>query len=93
MRFLICYDIPSDSVRDKVAKWLDGYGDRIQDSVFEADLDGELTDRMWAGLLRLVDGKTDQIALVPICAACDERRRWVGRGAPDKWSAPAWVVG
>jgi CRISPR-associated protein Cas2 len=93
MRFLICYDIPSDAVRDKVAKWLDGYGDRIQDSVFEADLDADLADHMWTGLLRLVDAKTDEVALVPICAACGERRRWVGPGAPDKWSMPAWVVG
>jgi CRISPR-associated protein Cas2 len=92
VRFLVCYDIPDDAVRDKVAKWLDGFGDRIQDSVFEAELDAELTEQMWAGLQPWLDARTDRVALVPICAACEDRRRWVGRNLPDKWSAPAWVV-
>ncbi|MBZ0153771.1 MAG: CRISPR-associated endonuclease Cas2 [Planctomycetes bacterium] len=90
----MCYDIPDDSKRAKLARWLDGFGDRIQDSVFEADLDQDLLDEMWGGVQRLVDASEDLVALVPICAACGGKRRWLGGGRrlEDKLGAVVWVV-
>lgn len=38
MFVVICYDIPSDRRRAKVAKILEGFGARVQKSVFECDL-------------------------------------------------------
>ena len=92
MRFLICYDIPSDSTRDKVAKWLDGFGDRIQDSVFEAELEDDQVERMWTGVLDRVNAKLDRVIMAPLCAACHSRRRWIGSSDTEKWTAAAWVV-
>ena len=37
--YLVCYDITSDRVRNKIVKTLEGYGRRVQYSVFECDLD------------------------------------------------------
>ena len=38
MRYVISYDIESDRTRRKLAKLLEGYGVRIQYSVFECNL-------------------------------------------------------
>lgn len=38
--YVIAYDIPDDSRRDKVATLLVSYGERVQLSVFECWLDG-----------------------------------------------------
>lgn len=94
MRFLVCYDIPDDSKRTKLARWLDGFGDRIQFSVFECEIDGELMEEMWAGVLRLVDPAVDKVGLVPVCGACVSRRNWIGADPPrTKSEEVVWVVG
>ena len=41
MRFIICYDITDDSLRAKIVKILEDYGERIQYSVFEFNLTKE----------------------------------------------------
>ena len=93
MRWIICYDIPSDSTRQRLARWLDGFGDRIQDSVFEAELDSDLVLEMWSGVERLVDRKEDKVGLVPVCAACCGKRSWIGLAAPrSKAEDVVWVI-
>ena len=39
MVFLVAYDIPDDGTRTQVANELENWGDRVQYSVFECDLD------------------------------------------------------
>lgn len=39
MRIVVSYDISNDKRRRKMAKILEGYGDRVQYSVFECELD------------------------------------------------------
>ena len=39
MFYLVCYDIVSDTRRNKVSKLLESYGLRVQKSVFECVLD------------------------------------------------------
>lgn len=38
MRVVVAYDIPDDTRRLRMANFLKGYGERVQYSVFEADL-------------------------------------------------------
>lgn len=35
LNYLIAYDISNDRTRNKISKILEGYGDRVQNSVFE----------------------------------------------------------
>lgn len=79
MRYVICYDISSQERRRRVSECLEGYGDRIQRSVFEAVLDAALFDSCLSGLTDLIDPVEDSIAAYALCAACDGRR--VYRGA------------
>ena len=46
MRYLICYDIADDRKREHLSKTLLNYGQRIQESVFAADLDEPLAAQL-----------------------------------------------
>lgn len=52
-RYLIAYDITCDKERYRVSKILEGFGFRIQESVFECDLDSKLKDKLVTRLERL----------------------------------------
>jgi CRISPR-associated protein Cas2 len=73
LRYVVAYDIPDSRRRAKVAKCLDGYGDRVQYSVFEARLDRDLLDRMTRDLRDLLDLDTDRLRIYALCAACEPR--------------------
>lgn len=78
MRYVICYDISSNDRRRRVSECLDGYGDRIQRSVFEAVLDAKLLKACLSELADLIDSDEDSIAAYALCASCDDRRVYRG---------------
>lgn len=49
LNFIVAYDISKDRTRNKISKILEGYGDRVQNSVFELP---ELSERSWEKCLR-----------------------------------------
>ncbi len=81
MRFVICYDVVDDKRRCRIGECLDGYGDRVQDSVFEAVLGPPLFDKMVLDLRTLIDAKQDRVAIYALCAACEGRRVDLGLAA------------
>ena len=54
--YLVCYDITSDRVRNQIVKTLEGYGRRVQYSVFECDLDEKRYKELYGKLLRIMQG-------------------------------------
>ena len=54
MRYIISYDIPDTIRRTKLAGILEDFGDRVQYSVFECLLDGELLNKMIARMDRII---------------------------------------
>ncbi len=73
-RVVVCYDIASDQRRRKVAECLEAYGDRVQESVFEAVLDARLLDRCISELAGLIEPGEDSVAAYALCAGCEGRR-------------------
>jgi CRISPR-associated protein Cas2 len=61
-RFVIAYDITDDRLRDKIAKLLQEYGERIQYSVFLADLNPSQRAVLTSELRRLI-APADAIAI------------------------------
>ncbi len=49
--YVVSYDIGSDKLRNKVAKVLLGYGNRVQYSVFECHISQERCKRQIIGVL------------------------------------------
>lgn len=82
-RYLICYDVPDDRRRDRIARHLDSFGDRVQYSVFEARLGSEHLEEMRVGLEELLDPEEDRVAVYPLCAACAGKVLRLGRGSDD----------
>jgi CRISPR-associated protein Cas2 len=76
----VTYDIVSDKTRDKVADCLKDFGDRVQLSVFETDLEAGQFRRMVSRLEKLIDKKTDSVRIYPLCSACLEKAAIIGRG-------------
>ena len=71
MKILICYDVPENKIRTKVAHYLESIGHRIQYSVFLIDGDSEMVQRIEQKLQALVQ-KSEKPALLaaPLCRSC-----------------------
>jgi CRISPR-associated protein Cas2 len=72
MRFLICYDITEDNLRTKIVKVLESYGERIQYSVFEFNLNQAKILELKHKLIKrkLLDRSKMSFSIYPICEQC-----------------------
>lgn len=79
-RVVVCYDVVNNSRRYKVAACLDGYGDRVQDSVFELPVNRALLDQCLAEVAGLINVAEDSVVVYRLCAACEKERVYLGVG-------------
>mgnify|MGYP006278479527 CR=1 FL=1 len=63
MLVLVVYDIPDDKRRTKLATFLEGYGRRVQYSVFECFLSLKEMRQLHEALHKRVDPKEDNVRL------------------------------
>ena len=72
MRYLITYDIINDKRRKKLSDLLEGYGVRVNYSVFELEITKTQKERLLyeIELQKLVDTKVDSLRFYHICANC-----------------------
>ncbi len=80
MKYVVTYDIVCDKTREKVADCMKDFGDRVQLSVFEADLEASQYRKMVSRLERLIDKEADSVRIYPLCAACLDKAAILGRG-------------
>lgn len=66
MFYLICYDIVLDRRRNKVAHLLEGYGMRVQKSVFECVLSPDQREMLQRKLNRYIKPEEDQVRFYPL---------------------------
>lgn len=84
-RYLVAYDIPSDRRRERVAKRLQAYGDRVQYSVFVIDSSPVRLQRLRRGLEELVDLSEDSVLFCDLGTAAGvdgSRFRFLGKSRP-----------
>lgn len=92
MKYIICYDITENKIRQRVAKLLETWAARVQNSVFI----GELTVRQAASLqqeiLRLTKkAREPLLMMVPLCATCEEKL-WI-KGIPrEDWQEQEYII-
>jgi CRISPR-associated protein Cas2 len=79
MYVLVSYDIAKDATRGKVARFLKNFGERVQLSVFECDLDGDMYRKMKRGIEELIDKEADRVRYYRLCREC------VGRVVVSGW--------
>lgn len=66
---LIAYDIESDKKRQRIARFLQARGLRIQKSVFLVDIRGDNLDKLKKELEKIQE-KDGTIDIIPVCANC-----------------------
>ncbi len=87
---LICYDIADPRRLRRVARVCERYAQRLQDSVFLADLDEAELRRLMFALARVIDTASDSVRYVPVCAEDLRASRGLGlcsglHAPPDHW--------
>ena len=73
MIYIIAYDIADNKRRLRVAKTLESWGYRIQESVFQLRLDSVTLARVRSSLDVLISENDDIIHIYPICSSCADR--------------------
>lgn len=84
---LVCYDVntttvPGEARLRKVAKACEGFGQRVQYSIFECTLSELLLERLRAKLLDIIDIDQDSIRIYYLYGPRDQRLEVHGR---DGW--------
>jgi CRISPR-associated protein Cas2 len=70
MLLVIAYDIANDRRRTRVHTLLLGYGEPVQESVFECELTERQAQRLKQRLARLVRPEVDRVRVYTLCADC-----------------------
>ncbi|MBI2841701.1 MAG: CRISPR-associated endonuclease Cas2 [Acidobacteria bacterium] len=93
MRYIIAYDIEDDSIRSHVAKVLEGYGQRVQRSVFECELAENRMDAL-AEALKSALGQPDvgNIRIYRACADCADASFGLGEIVQTVYSQPCTII-
>jgi len=90
MVYVVAYDIEADRLRSRVAKMLEGFGSRVQKSVFECHLKPEQLSRMTEVLQQHELADYDSIRVYTLCASCKPRVNVMGYDSPT--GTPAFQV-
>ncbi|MBQ7724406.1 MAG: CRISPR-associated endonuclease Cas2 [Lachnospiraceae bacterium] len=77
--YLVSYDIEKTKIRNKIAKTLENYGERVQYSVFECRITAKQLDELYAKLAKIMSGKTEgNIRFYNLCKNCEEKIATIG---------------
>ena len=69
--YLVCFDISDDDVRRRIGNFLLGYGERVQQSVFEVAVrDQRDLTALHEGLSRVAGPGDRHIRLYRLCGSC-----------------------
>lgn len=85
MELLVTYDVATDTPEGerrlrRVAKVMEGFGQRVQKSVFECVLDGADLARMEAALVRVMDEEEDSVRVYRLLEPREQHVRVLGWG-------------
>lgn len=83
MLVLVVYDIPDDKRRNKLATFLEGYGRRVQYSVFECFLELAQMRALHQQVARRVDEAEDDVRFYWITADALSQVLTIGSDAPE----------
>jgi CRISPR-associated protein Cas2 len=68
--YLVCYDVRDAKRLRKVAKHLEGYGTRMQYSVFRCHLSPSQMQKLRWELTERFVAKEDDVMFIPLCERC-----------------------
>lgn len=84
MTYIIAYDIENDRVRNRLARFLEKNGLRLQKSVFAIDSNAKKIKDIQKNIAKITSGK-GKIALFPLCANCLSRSVKIDDTMPENF--------
>ncbi len=78
--WVVVYDIANPRRRRRVAKIMEGHGERVQWSEFECKLTDDLFTELRRRISMEIDANTDSVRWYPLCVWCADRITWQGPG-------------
>jgi len=86
MFIVVSYDIVDDKRRNRAAKILKDYGEKVQFSVFECILNEVILKEMKKRIAGVIETKEDSIRIYYLCDACQKKIvvEGVGRVSEDR---------
>ena len=92
MKYVVAYDIGADAVRTRLARLLEGFGVRVQESVFECRLDENELERLTAAVTRELEACEDgEVRVYRVCADCLAASFGIGRSVRRAGPGPLVV--
>ncbi|MDY0403683.1 CRISPR-associated endonuclease Cas2 [Sulfurovum sp.] len=74
MRAVIVYDVVEDKRRRLLSDLLEGFGTRVNRSVFECTLSSKSRSmKLKKGIEKIIDPKVDSVRLYTLCLSCIEK--------------------
>ena len=92
LRYVISYDINDNKRRRRLSICLDQYGERVQESVFEAVLDRTLLKQMMLDVEKEILASVDAVRIYPLCATCAGKVERLGIPGPVPGEEKVFVV-
>lgn len=80
VHIVVAYDVVDDHNRAKLAKFLKGYLDHVQKSVFEGEIAERRLEGLRAGILERIDARVDSVRIYGLCARCRGVTEVIGTG-------------
>lgn len=90
MLVVVVYDIPNDKTRTKLSNFLEGYGRRIQYSVFECFLDLNEMQQLHKAIAKRVNPEEDNVRFYWISPEAVSRTLTIGSKIPEQ--PPSYYV-
>jgi CRISPR-associated protein Cas2 len=90
---VVSYDIVDDKRRNKVMKTLEGFGHRVQYSVFECELRPADLEKLKARLRGLIVPQEDDIRFYQLCENCLGKVTMLGRAKMYREKAYEIITG
>ncbi len=81
MLAMICYDIADNRRRNKVARLLEGWGERVQESVFECHITALQQLRIMSEIAILIDAEQDKVRYYALCGKDRGKLQVLGNGS------------
>lgn len=80
MLAMICYDIADNRRRNKVARLLEGWGVRVQESVFECHITAAQQRQIMCDIALLIDAEEDKVRYYALCGKDRGKLHVLGAG-------------
>ncbi len=92
MFYVITYDISDDKRRNKLAKILKDFGERVQFSVFECNLNDKLLERFLKRAEKVMDIKEDSLRVYELTEEQKQKVKVYGKGKVIEDDKDVYIV-